>query len=175
MYVSCECRVLYRYRSLRRADPSSRVVLPSVCMIRCHKNSVHVQWVGKQRERLRKKERKKKGSQCVMGQPMPHHSECKRLDIALRGEFLWCAWCNILFGARFKSVRASLATWTRKMGQHREKSILGILGHLFSENAWLPYRVGLEWRSSMPTAPTAGVSSLTTWLPKLRQMIHRQS
>jgi len=33
---------------------------------------------------------------------------------------------------------------TRKMGQHREKSILGILGDLFSENARLPYRVGLK-------------------------------
>jgi len=32
-------------------------------------------------------------------------------------------------------------TW--KMGQQREKSILGILGYLFSENARLPYRVGL--------------------------------
>jgi hypothetical protein len=30
------------------------------------------------------------------------------------------------------------------MGQHREKSILGILGDLFSENARLPYRVGLK-------------------------------
>ena len=33
---------------------------------------------------------------------------------------------------------------TRKMGQQREKSILGILGDLFSENARLPYREGFK-------------------------------
>jgi hypothetical protein len=50
---SCECRVLYRYRSLRRADPSSRGALPSVYVslnvIRCNSNTLHLEWVGRKR------------------------------------------------------------------------------------------------------------------------------
>jgi len=41
MSVSCECRVLSN-RVLRRADPSSRGVLPSVCVCVCHRI-----WLGK--------------------------------------------------------------------------------------------------------------------------------
>jgi hypothetical protein len=55
-----------------------------------------------------------------------------------------------------------------KMGQHTQKSILGILGDLFSENAKVPYRVKLESLSLMPTAPSPDASSFKIWLPKGR-------
>ena len=51
MSVSCECFVLYSSRSLRWADPSFRVVLPSVyvplSVIRCNNSTLHLQWVGR--------------------------------------------------------------------------------------------------------------------------------
>jgi hypothetical protein len=52
MSVSCEHYVLYRERPLRRTDPSSRGVLPnvcvcvSICVIRCNSNPLHPQLVG---------------------------------------------------------------------------------------------------------------------------------
>jgi hypothetical protein len=51
MSVSCDCCVLFRYRCLRQADPSSRRVLPSVCVcvngvIRCINNPLHLQCRG---------------------------------------------------------------------------------------------------------------------------------
>jgi hypothetical protein len=56
-------QVKNKYRSLRRADPSSRGVIPSaracVCVLlnlmRCNNNPLHQQWVGR-RDQTRKKE-----------------------------------------------------------------------------------------------------------------------
>jgi hypothetical protein len=49
--VSCECCMLCRYRPLRRADHSSRGVLPSmfvsVSVIRCNSNPLHLRCVGR--------------------------------------------------------------------------------------------------------------------------------
>jgi hypothetical protein len=56
-----------------------------------------------------------------MGQAVRRNSQCIRLDIPFRGEYLWYAGCNILFGARFKSVRASLATWNTENGPAERK------------------------------------------------------
>ena len=50
MFFSYECCMFYRYRPLRRADPSSRGTLPSVyaslSVIRCGSNPLHLHWVG---------------------------------------------------------------------------------------------------------------------------------
>ena len=46
VFTSCECCVLYRNRSLRRADPLSRGVLPSIhhySLIKCNSNPLHLQ------------------------------------------------------------------------------------------------------------------------------------
>ena len=56
MSVSCECRVV-RYRSLRRADPSSRGVLPSVFVSECDREATTMKrpWPTRGRPAMKKK------------------------------------------------------------------------------------------------------------------------
>jgi hypothetical protein len=55
------------WRCLRQPDPSSREVLPRVCvslsMVRCNNNPLHRQWVGRRSQT--QKERDKKERNCV--------------------------------------------------------------------------------------------------------------
>jgi hypothetical protein len=59
MFVSCECCVLFGYKSLRRVDPSSTGVLPSayvsLSVIRCNNHPLHIQGVSR-RDQTKKKE-----------------------------------------------------------------------------------------------------------------------
>jgi hypothetical protein len=54
-------------RSLQRADPSSRGVLPNMCLcvcvsaIRWNSNPLHLQWLGRKRSKLGRKEGRKEG------------------------------------------------------------------------------------------------------------------
>ena len=73
MFFSCECCVLCSYKPLLRVYPSSRGVLPSVCVcvcvslgvIRCNSNLLHLQWVGRQTDRGQIMKKRDHGSKFI--------------------------------------------------------------------------------------------------------------
>ena len=85
--VFCECYVSYRYRSVRKADPSSTVVLPCVCVCMCVRHCVlsgaavtYHEKVGvrigqREGKKERKKERKKNSSK---NEQSNRWNSCKR-------------------------------------------------------------------------------------------------
>ena len=81
--VPCICCVLYRYWSLRRADPSSRRVLPcgecvSLIVIRCYYIPLH-QWVGWRGQIKKNNSQTEYFSWCCQNYIVIRHSQTQQL------------------------------------------------------------------------------------------------